>query len=55
MSTNQVEHMIGRAVDEAVGRMSMAEVRDLMVAPYIEIRDAMHEWAHEAIDAAFDK
>lgn len=39
MSTNQIEHMVSRAVHEAVGRMSMAEVRDLMISPYVEIRE----------------
>lgn len=39
MSTNQIEKVISKAVHEAVDRMSMAEVRDLVVAPYVEIRE----------------
>ena len=39
MNTNQIEQVISKAVHEAVGRMSMAEVRDLIVSPYVEIRE----------------
>lgn len=39
MSTNQTEQVISKAVHEAIGRMSMAEVRDLVVAPYVDIRE----------------
>lgn len=39
MSTNRIEQVISKAVHEAAGRMSMAEVRDMVVAPYIEIRE----------------
>ena len=39
MSTHRIEQVISKAVHEAVDRMSMAEVRDLVVAPYIEIRE----------------
>lgn len=39
MNTNRIEQVISKAVHEAVGRMSMAEVRDMVVAPYVEIRE----------------
>lgn len=39
MSTNQIEQVISKAVHEAVGRMSIAEVRNMVVAPYVEIRE----------------
>lgn len=39
MNTNRIEQVIGKAVDEAIGRMSTAEVRDMVIAPYVEIRE----------------
>lgn len=41
MNTNQIEQVISKAVHEAVDRMSMAEVRDMVVAPYVEIREGL--------------
>jgi len=39
MSSDPIGRVIAKAVHEAIGRMSMAEVRDLMVSPYAEIRE----------------
>ena len=41
MTVDLLEQVISKAVDEAVGRMSMAEVRDMVVAPYVEIREGL--------------
>lgn len=41
MSIDLLEQVISKAVHEAVGRMSITEVRDMVVAPYIEIREGL--------------
>ena len=41
MMTDQIIQVVQKAVDEAIGRMSMGEVRDLVVAPYVEIRESL--------------
>lgn len=41
MTVDLLEQVISKAVHEAMGRMSMAEVRDLVVVPYVEIREGV--------------
>ena len=41
MMIDQIVQVVQKAVDEAIGRMSMDEVRDLVVAPYVEIRERL--------------
>lgn len=41
MTIDLIEQVISKAVHEAIGRMSMAEVRDMVVAPYVEIREGL--------------
>ena len=39
MSIDLLEQVISKAVHEAVERMSMAELRDMVVSPYVDIRE----------------
>lgn len=41
MMTDQIVQVVQKAVEEAIGRMSMDELRDLVVAPYVEIRERL--------------
>ena len=41
MTTEKITSVISKAVHEAVNRMSPAEVRELVVSPYIDIRNGI--------------
>lgn len=38
METSLLEDVIDKAVHEAVSHMSISEVRDMVIAPYLDIR-----------------
>ena len=41
MGSDLIERVVSKAVYGAMGRMSMVEVRDMVVAPYVEIREGV--------------